>query len=82
MPATLLKFARKITKIRFMPFGLLDHCWDDVPVPVSLREKPNIDDLTWHHHQVSGKMQLVLADIHEKLAILEETNCGEMKLGE
>lgn len=25
---------------------------------------PRIDSLTWHHHQVPGKMQLVISDKH------------------
>src|SRR5699024_12616060 len=27
-------------------------------------ELPRITDLTWHHHQVPGKMQLVVSDTH------------------
>ncbi len=27
-------------------------------------EVPYIDDLTWHHHQVPGKMQLVVSSKH------------------
>ena len=25
---------------------------------------PKIEELTWHHHQVTGKMQLVPSEVH------------------
>ncbi|WP_242476444.1 HNH endonuclease, partial [Bacillus cereus] len=29
-----------------------------------MKGKAKIKDLTWHHHQIPGKMQLVNSDVH------------------
>ncbi|MCA0174665.1 hypothetical protein [Bacillus sp. RAR_GA_16] len=55
MPATLLLFARKITTIRFKSFGLLDHCWDDVPVPVSPQTITRNNPLPERWDRIGGK---------------------------
>ena len=40
----------------------------DIFTPKQLKmielELPRIEGLTWHHHQVPGKMQLVISDKH------------------
>ena len=33
----------------------------------SSKGKPQISDLTWHHHQESGRMQLIEFSLHDRV---------------
>lgn len=43
---------------------LKDRGFDIIQIPAIKAGKSKIPDFTWHHHQETGRMQLILEDIH------------------
>jgi hypothetical protein len=40
--------------------------FDDVQLNASMKEKERIPGYTWHHHQDTGRMQLIPKELHDK----------------